>query len=1075
MHGGKSAAYTPGVLTCDRCGRTSPEGFAFCGFCGAPLGADGAEVRKLVTVVFCDLTGSTSLGEQLDPESVREVVTRFFDLAREVLERHGGTIEKFIGDAVMAVFGVPEMHEDDALRAVRAAADLLDGLAPLNDELASRYGIRIRIRTGVNTGEVVAGDPAAGQAFVSGDAVNVAARLEQAAQPDEILIGAETLALTRDAVRIQAIEPLTLKGKAEPVPAFRLLDVSRQGPSIAPRLDAPLVGRAEELATLLAAFDRVCEQRTCELITVRGDAGVGKSRLIREMSSRLADRARILEGHCLSYGEGITFWPIAEIARAAAEIDEHDAPAEAQRKISDLVPKDDQEAALIGERVANAIGLGGGDSSIQETFWAIRRLLETLADERPLVAVIDDIHWASPTLLDLIEYVARFSDGYPLLVVCTARHDLREEHPEWGRDDATISLQPLTPDDSARLVDQLLDHAELADDVRSSIVEPADGNPLFLEEMVRALLDDGSLRRDGGRWVAGVRSTGGAAPTTVQALIAARLDRLHEEERSVLQRGSVVGKVFYWGAVTELSPAPARGEVGGHLQTLTRREFIAPEASTLAGEDAFRFSHILVHDAAYTSTPKRTRADLHERFATWLERMAGSRLPEFDEIVGYHRERAFRYLEELGPVDDRARELASSGAARLAAAGLRASARGDVSAATNLLSRATAILPRLDPARVELLPVLGGALTEAGRWQEADETLQAGIEEARKVGDARSEGLALIKVLWIRLHDGSFDSNADAWPDIERATSLFDDLQDDVGLAEVWTLRGSIDFWAGNSQGAVEGVDRALEHIRRAGDARRELDALRLRSFWQVWGPTPVREALEGVDELERHPAAGNPMFRAHTARLRGYLDAMLGNFDRAHEMFERSRRAALELGLEVDSISAQNGAGYASMLEGDHVAAEASLTEAVAFFREMGDVGHLSSYAPQLADEVSAQGRHAEALALTQEAEHAAIEGDTDAQVHWRRVQGKIMARLGNLDEGLRLVTEAADMARRSDDLDKLGRALLDLAEVLRMAGRQVDALVAANEAMAAYGQKGNVVLASRARVLADAIAAEV
>jgi class 3 adenylate cyclase/tetratricopeptide (TPR) repeat protein len=1057
------------MLTCGRCGREGPSGFEFCGFCGAPLGSDEAEVRKLVTVVFSDVTGSTALGEQLDPESLRSVVSRYFEVARAILERHGGTVEKFIGDAVMAVFGVPETHEDDALRGLRAAAELREGLVSLNAELSSSYGTRIQIRTGVNSGEVVAGNPSAGQAFVSGDAVNVAARLEQAAQPGEILIGADTLALTRDAVDVELVEPLSLKGKAEPVPAYRLLDVSRQGPALARRLDAPMVGRDGELATLLAAFERAEAERNCGLVTVRGDAGVGKSRLIRELSIRLVGRALVLEGHCLSYGEGITFWPLAEIVREAAAIDEHDSLSEARNKLLALVPDADPEAGLIAERVSNAIGLGEAEGSIQETFWAIRRLFETLGDQRPLVAVIDDIHWASPTLLDLIEYIAGFSQGHPLLIVCTARNELREDHPDWGRDGVTIALQPLPLDDSTRLVDHLLEEAQLPEDVRATVIESAGGNPLFLEEMVRMLIDDGVLHRHDGRWVASAQPSRTVAPTTIQALIAARLDRLREEERAILQRGSVVGKVFYWGAVTELSPPQARGQVGGHLQTLARRELILPETSTLAGQDAFRFSHILVHDAAYSSTPKRTRADLHERFASWLEHIAGSRLAEFEEIVGYHHEQAFRYLRELGPVDERARAVASQAAARLAAAGQRAAARGDVAAAVNLLSRATALLPELDPARVELLPVLGAVLTDAGRWQEADATLSRGVEDARRIGDRRSEGLATVKALWLGLHSGTFGSNAEALPGLDRAMSLFEDLGDDAGLAEGWILRGSIEFWSGNTERAVDAANLALEHARRAEDPRRELDALRLRSFWHLWGPTSAREALNGLEEFSRAPAAANPLFRSYVQRLQAYLEAMLGNIERAHELVDLSKRSARELGLEVDYAAALTASGYVSMLEGDHATAESELTEAVAIHRAIGDVGHLSSYAPALADELSAQGRHDEALALTQEAERVSIDGDVDAQVHWRRVRGKILARQGHMDDALRFANEAAELARSTDDLDKVGRTLMDLAEVLLLAGRPGDALTVVAEAVEVLDRKGNVMLASAARRLGD------
>jgi class 3 adenylate cyclase/tetratricopeptide (TPR) repeat protein len=1057
------------MLVCPSCGKENPVGFAFCGFCGGSLAAAGSEARKLVTVVFTDLAGSTSLGERLDPETMRGVVSRYFALARETLERHGGTVEKFIGDAVMAVFGIPEAHEDDAVRALRAARDLHESLASLNEELHVAFGARIRTRTGVNSGEVVAGDPTAGQAFVSGDAVNVAARLEQAAAPDEILVGADTVALARDVARVEPVEPLELKGKSERVPAFRLLDVARQGPVLARRLDAPMVGRDPELATLLEAFERVERDRRCELVTVRGDAGVGKSRLIHELSTRVADRARVLEGHCLPYGEGITFWPVAEIVKQAASIDETAAPDTAFAAIRALVPETDPERDLIALRVANVIGIGGGESSIQETFWAVRRLFETLASERPFLAVIDDVHWASPTLLDLLEYVAGFSVGHPVILACTARNELREERPEWARDGVTIALQPLPPDASGDLIEHLLDEARLPTTLVETLVETAGGNPLFLEEMVRMLIDQGSLLLEDGHWVAVTDEASAAAPKTIQALIAARLDRLDDGERAVLQRGSVVGKVFYWGAVAELSPEDARGGVGGYLQTLARRELIAPQASTLAGEDAYRFSHILVHDAAYTSTPKRTRADLHERFAAWLERIAGERVSEFEEIVGYHLEQAHRYLAELGPVDEHGRDVAARGGARLAAAGRRAAARGDAAAATNLLSRAVALLGELDPLRVELLPLLGAALTDAERWHEANETFERALDVARRIGDRRSEGIATMKALWLQLHMLAFASNTEIRPELERAIATFEELGDDSGVAEALILGGSIDFWSGDASAAVRAAELALERARRAGDVRREVDALRVRAFWQMWGPTPVDVALASVDELERTQAAANPMLRAFVMRARGILQAMHGNLELARDLVTRSQAAAHELGLAVDVSAADNALSYIAVLAHDPVTAERYVASSVERFRAIGDLGHLSSYAPMLAEAVSEQGRHDEALALTEEAERATIAGDTDAAIHWRRVRAKALARLGRVDEALPLAQEAATLARASDDLDKLGRTLLDLAEVLERAGERERAAAMADEAAAVFDRKGNVIFAAEARHARD------
>jgi len=1054
------------VLACQKCGRENPDGFQFCGFCGASLVAEGSEIRKTVTVLFSDVTDSTSLGERLDSESLRSVMSRYFDVARRVLERHGGTVEKFIGDAVMAVFGVPEVHEDDALRAARAAVELRGSLAELNDELERSWGARLQIRTGINSGDVVAGDPAGGQAFVSGDAVNVAARLEQAAEPGEILIGATTLKMVRDAVRVDPVEPLPLKGKAEPVPAFRLVEVLPGAPAFARRLDSPMLGRDAELRELVEALERAERTPGCELMTVIGVAGVGKSRLIRELSSSLADRARILEGHCLPYGEGITFWPMAEIIRHAADIDEKDQPEEATTKIGALLFRHDpEEAALIRDRVGAAIGLGDMQGAIQETFWAIRRLLETLADDRPLVAVIDDIHWAEPTLLDLIEYVASFSRGHPLLLVCTARPELREHRPDWGRTGALVSLGPLAPAHSEELIQGLLGRADLPGEVRARVVESAEGNPLFVEETLRMLIDDGLLRRDDGHWVVTGDLSNVSPPATVQALIAARLDRLQDEERAVIQRASIAGKVFYWGAVRELSPEDVRDRVGGNLQTLQRKELILPELSPFAGEDAFRFSHILVHDAAYASTPKRTRAELHEGFASWLERMSGPRLLEFEEILGYHLEQAYRYLAELGPIDEHAKAVASSAARRLGAAGRRAFARGDMPAAANLLSRATAMLPAGDPARVELLPELGSVLTETGAWQQAEAALSTAIEEARAVGDRSTEGRAVVRSLWLRLHNGRFASNQDALPELERAIAKFEELGDDAGLSDGWILLGGIEFWNGRAGRAVEAADRAIEHARRANDAHREFEALRSRATWELWGPTPADEAARTFEQLTDRGTL-DPQSRAVIARGRATIEAMRGNFDLAHELVRAGKAAAKEFGLEGHYSACLTAAGYIALLEANFEDAEREFEEAVELFRRMGDVGHLSSYAPALAEALCAQGRYDEALPLTEEAERVSIADDMDAQVHWRRVRATILARRGQIEEAVRLATEAADLARRTDDLDKRGRALMDLAEVLKLAGRMQESGTAAREAVETFERKGNVVMTRAARL---------
>jgi class 3 adenylate cyclase len=690
--------------------------------------------RKVVTIVFCDLRDSTSLGERLDPESLRQVVTRYFGAMSEALAHHGGTIEKFIGDAVMAVFGIPTAREDDALRALRAAVGMREALRELNEQLELRWGVRLEARTGVNTGEVIAGDPSRGQGFVSGDAVNVAARLEQAAGPDEILIGEHTLELVRDAVRAEALPPLDLKGKSEPVPAFRLVDIADSGALRDPRHNSPLVGRERELAVLGQAFSRALAGRTCELVTVTGPAGIGKSRLAQDFAHSLGAQARVVAGRCLSYGEGLTFWPLREVVEELAGTDDSESTEEAQAKIASLLPADDDTASIV-ERVAGALSLSDAAAPPAETFWAVRKLLEAAAGERPLVILFEDIHWAEPTFLDLIEHLAKTTRGVPILIVAAARADLFDVRPDFAGDmpgAVRIELGPLSGAESRTLLEHLIGDAGVAAELSERVFAGADGNPLFVEELVRMLVDERHIERDEAG-VSSVRELSAVAvPPTIHALLAARLDRLDPGERAVVEAAAVVGESFGGGALLELNRSDDRSELDRHLSALVRKQLIEADGGRFAGEDTFSFRHILLRDVAYGGILKGLRADLHARFADWLEREAGERASEHEEILGYHLERAYRYLTDLGPLDERGRELAGRAAALLGSSGGRALARGDIRPAVSLLERSVALLAEDDPARRDLTLKLGIALAETGQLTRADALLYARIEAERQ-------------------------------------------------------------------------------------------------------------------------------------------------------------------------------------------------------------------------------------------------------------------------------------------------------------------------------------------------------
>ena len=1069
-------AYTPLVPVCQSCGEDNPERARFCLACGSSLEpqAPTREVRKTVTVLFCDVAGSTSLGERLDPETLRRVMTRYFEAMKVALERHGGTVEKFIGDAVMAVFGIPILHEDDALRAVRAAAEMRDALEGLNEELARERGASIKVRIGINTGPVVAGDPASGQTMVTGDAVNVAARLEQAAEPGEILIGQETEHLVRDAVDVEPVEALSLKGKEKPVPAFRLLAVRSSAPGYARRLDSPIVGRGHEQRLLAEAFARCQRERACHLFTMLGSPGVGKSRLADEFTrnSRLEVDATILSGRCLPYGDGITFWPVAEIVHEAAGILDEDPPEVARDRIGGLLGEA-EDAGLIADRVAQMAGLLDAGATATELFWSLRRLLEEMARRRPLIVEFDDIHWAEPTLLDLVEHIADWSRDAPILLLCLGRPELLDRRPTWGggkMNATSLLLEALSEHESEALIHNLLGRAELAEAARLQVVGAAEGNPLFVEQMLSMLIDEGLLQRDNGHWVAAGDLTAMSVPPTIQALLAARLDRLQYEERAVIERASVVGKIFYTGAVTEMAPETLRLQVPTHLMTLVRKELIRPDRSDVAGEDAFKFRHLLIRDAAYESMPKETRADLHERFAGWLERTAGPRMAEYGEILGYHLEQAYQYLAELGPVGERGKELAGRAAGHLSASGQRATNRGDMRAAIHLFTRATELLPEGSAERLDLFPRIAVAMVELGEWNAADRLLEGSIEEARRAGDRRVEWLSRAQLAQIRSHTEARESDDRI---VREAISVLQEFDDDYALALAWlAMSENHNLW-GRQAASIEALERALEHARHAGDERTEAELMGQLGSRMYFGPTRPEEAIRRAEEmLARLP--GHRLAEASALRAIGRFRALQGEFEQAREMAARALAIAEDLGLDL-LVASTRGFTTAAIewLAGDPVAAESELRANLAALELMGEWSAASTAVAILGDMLYLQGRYEEALEATRRSEEWAAPEDLASQMTYRSVRGKALARLGQIEEGIGLAKEAVEIGERTD-FGFRGDMLLNLTEVLTLAGRREEAAAAARRAIELHEEKGNEVGAGWARAALAELAVE-
>jgi len=989
-------------------------------------------VRKTVTIVFSDLKGSTALGEQLDSESLREVMTRYFDEMKAVLESHGGTIEKFIGDAVMAVFGLPRVHEDDALRAVRAAAEMKTALAQLNGELEKTFGVRLANRTGVNTGEVVSGDMTTGQRLVTGDTVNVAARLEQAAPELEVLIGEPTYRLVRDAVEVETVEPLELKGKAERVPAYRLIRV-KSGTGRA-ETDGALIGRDEELGALRSAFAGASAEDACRVALVVGEPGVGKSRLTEELLGGLTSQARVLRGRCLPYGRGITFWPLVEIVRDAASLRDTDAPEIAREKLAALVPGTPD----VAERVASAVGLSDAEFSLDELYWGTRKLLERLASERPLVVFVDDVHWAEDAFLELIEHVEGSAEA-PLLILCAARPELFERRPAWREGPASIQveLEPLSEAETGQVIEDRLGKGGLPDQLRQRIVEAAEGNPLFVEQLLSMLIDEGLVSQEEGAWQATAELEELAIPGSIQALLAARLEVLTPEERAVLEPASVIGVEFEQEAVRELAPDGLHDRIEPVLDGLVGKRLIREMSSEPSGQpQRYRFHHVLIRDTAYQGLLKRTRAKLHERFVDWADRVNRDRDREleYEEVLGYHLEQTYNYLAELGPLDEHGREIGARGSARLGSAGRRAFARGDMSASANLLRRATALLPEKEVARLELLPDLSEAMMEVGEFAWAEIYLDEALVTAKEIGDERLHADAVLTRLFVRHHAAD---DLGAWSrevEVEsaRLIPMLEARKADAELAKAWRIVAAVHATVCRWEETAIAQKQAIEHARAAGLRRQEARTTAAYTLSLSEGPTPVPEGIELCREIIARGFADRQAEAVALCSLASLL-ALDGDFEQARELYRRARHLREDLGATVLAASTSLTSGRVELLAGDPAAAEADLRRDDATLAAIGERYLRPVVLATLAQAVYVQQEHSEADELAVTASQLAAEDDVEAQALWRLVRAKVLSQRGDPLEAERLAREAVFALGESDAPLIRVEALIDLAEVLK------------------------------------------
>jgi len=693
----------------------------------------------MVSVLFCDLVGFTAASESVDPEDVRARLRPYHARVREEIERYGGTVEKFVGDAVMAVFGAPVSHEDDAERAVRAGIRILEAIGELNEREA---GLSLQVRIGINTGEAVVAltaRPELGEGIVTGDVVNTASRIQSAAPVDGVAVSEPTYRATERVFEYEELEPVVVKGKTEPVALYRPLQPRAQfGRDVTRSHAAPLVGRELERPLLIGTFERAAQQASCQLVTIVGEPGVGKSRLCAELFGYLEERPGLVrwrQGRCLPYGDGISFWALGEIVKAECGILESDTPAQAATKLERAIAEGDPERTWLLARLAPLVGAPAEPAAQEESFAAWRRFSESLAAERTTVLVFEDLHWADPALLAFLEHLADWAEGVPLLLLCTARPELYERHPTFGanaRNAQRINLAPLSDTETAQLVSALLERAVLPAETQRALLEQAGGNPLYAEEFVRLLADRDQF------------GEGVEVPESVQSLIAARLDTLPAERKSLLQDASVVGKVFWAGALAWMGDRDPAG-VEQALHELARKELVRPaRTSSMEGEHEYGFWHVLVRDVCYGQIPRAARAARHQAAAAWIEEKAGERVEDLADVLAYHYQAALE-LNRAAGIGEQTERLQAQAVRYLALAGERALSL-DVDQAERQLARALELGPPGNSERASLLERWAQAAQQQGRLQEARQALEKALELHRDQGEPVAAGRVLTRL-----------------------------------------------------------------------------------------------------------------------------------------------------------------------------------------------------------------------------------------------------------------------------------------------------------------------------------------
>ena len=1013
-----------------------------------PASPPARALRRRVTCLISDLVGPAALGELLDPEILRPLLVRCHETMRLACEKYGGTVHESIDAGIAAVFGIPVSHEDDALRAVLAANEIRLQVTELSAELEPAFGVELAVRTGLSTGEVVTAGEEDGESLVLGSAGSVAARLGRAAAPGEILLGESTRSLLGDAVSVDlASVPAT--GEAQPARAYRLLELMPEAPAAGARPETPFFGREPELRLLRDTFDRSVVGASCQLVTVLGEPGIGKSRLVRELQPLLGPEATVLVGRCPAYGEGVTYWPVREMILQAA------GPESIDELVQGL-----EDGPAVARGVAAALGLEEGVAG-EEALWAFRRLFAEIARARPLVLVFEDVHYGQTALVDLVNHLATWIRDAPVLILCLARPELLETRPVWAggqRNAASLTLGPLSAEESRELLVALagetMQEAGLA-----RIAATAGGNPLFLEQLLAHV---------------GERATDAAEhglPPALQALLAARLDLLDHQERSLLEHGAVEGDIFHLGSVLALSDDLSRTEAESVLQELLRRDLLRPERPALAGEVAVRFRHELIRDAAYESLPKAGRVALHERHAHWLESL-GTAVPEPDARIGFHLERACRLAREVAKDGEEERRLAVRAGQRLAEAARHAHRRGDLSGEIGFLDRAVGLLGPDEPAAAELLPALGSALTEAGTFDQAADVAERAVELGDRFGLPLVRWRGVIEGERLRLyrHPESVDVGATV-ATAEAAATALRDLGDDLGLSRASYLMCDLAWTTGRIEASFEHAERAVEYARRAGIGFEVAAALNFVAAL-VEGRTPVSEAVSRCLTLERE-FVGHRAAELSLLGCRAALAAMAGRVDEAREGMAESRAGLEELGLHEASAWMALMHAQAEMSAGDPAAAAAAALDAQRITRAIGDRWFLSAALVDHAHALLAQGVD-DAAAAVEAIDAVPAPSDMEWLIKRHTARGTLAARRGEVEHGLVELRHAVELADPTDLIVYRADAYRILGNVLLDAGRPSEAREAAKTSLELYEAKENVPGVSLAERLLEGIPAE-